>query len=723
MIALFLIRCLVPAEGVEQGQTLWIAAAWLVFATVRVWWMSRHESWHRPAWSWTDTGTALLVGGHCLSALLVVFLANGDRRAALNGCWEWLAVGATWFVLRDMLRTQSVRTGLSRALLVTIAVLSLMGFWQHFVWYPEQATKITDLISLSTRLEQGTPLSPLERKRYDELNAEIGSEVLTLDAGGRKVMLDRATFSVEPIGRFALANSFAALLIVGLFLALDAVVLSVRQRSGRVALLAACGLALVIFPCLLLTKSRTALAGTAIVLVWQALRLFARSGTWSRRWLWGLGAGALAFAVLLIALVVTGGLDLLVLTEAPKSLQYRLEYWQGTLGIISHHPLFGVGPGNFRQHYLQFKLPGSSEEILDPHNFLLDAWAQGGLLALAGVGLLTGAWIGRCCSTQASEINSSPHPRSFTLFAGGTLAFAIVYAEEWLLEGFSDGIVITLALGWLAAAFVLERTLPRAAAISRIAALSAGSALLIHLLGAGGLSMPAILQLWLFLLVMTEPVAAPDTGPVPKPAILKGVTLALFVLTAGCLWSGLLPVLGSTLLLERGRHAFVVQGNIRAAEQFFREAAAIDTLSPEPHHQLAMLTMKRWLQSPQDSALFEAAAEHQQQAIIRDPMAGKRQLLLGELWLARFQHDPQREYAEQAVTALERGVELYPEFPQLWAQLALALQAAGRPTHLAARKALDLDDLNRRQGHTDKWFSDELRKKIEIISAPPEPSL
>src|SRR4029079_4411509 len=78
-----------------------------------------------------------------------------------------------------------------------------------------------------------------------------------------------------------------------------------------------------------------------------------------------------------------------------KSLRYRFEYWSSTWQMLQESTrnwLTGVGPGNFRQHYLQFKLPQSSEEIAAPHNLMLDVRANGGLLALAGLAGL--CWAG-----------------------------------------------------------------------------------------------------------------------------------------------------------------------------------------------------------------------------------------------------------------------------------------------------------------------------------------
>ena len=59
---------------------------------------------------------------------------------------------------------------------------------------------------------------------------------------------------------------------------------------------------------------------------------------------------------------------------------------------------WGVGPGNFGGPYLKYKLPESSEEILDPHNMFIEVWATAGVLGIArpcgraGIGALEFAW-------------------------------------------------------------------------------------------------------------------------------------------------------------------------------------------------------------------------------------------------------------------------------------------------------------------------------------------
>ncbi len=195
-------------------------------------------------------------------------------------------------------------------------------------------------------------------------------------------MRQRLLESTEPLGRFALANSLAAMLLVGLFLIAGEWVgrrlssgSAVSGRSGALGLAVLSVLTVVIAFVLLLTKSRTAMVGAccgAVIAVTLSLR-----GRW-RQVLYPAVLVCGGVGLLVAVTWAAGGLDALVVTEAPKSLEYRMEYWIGTWRVIADQPWLGVGPGNFRQSYLGHKLEKSSEEILDPHNFLLEAWVTEG---------------------------------------------------------------------------------------------------------------------------------------------------------------------------------------------------------------------------------------------------------------------------------------------------------------------------------------------------------
>ncbi len=149
----------------------------------------------------------------------------------------------------------------------------------------------------------------------------------------------------------------------------------------------------VLLVCLVLTKSRSAylglLAGVGIV-AWQSRRQV------SRRLLLGTGlAGLLLVAALVAAGLATRQLDRQVLTQS-LDVDAAIDWNTGREPGVSSpgvgrprgspgSSMFwsGVGPGNFRACYLRYKLPESSEEILDPHNLFLEVWATGGFGAFS----------------------------------------------------------------------------------------------------------------------------------------------------------------------------------------------------------------------------------------------------------------------------------------------------------------------------------------------------
>ena len=76
------------------------------------------------------------------------------------------------------------------------------------------------------------------------------------------------------------------------------------------------------------------------------------------------------------------------------SLNFRWRYWAASTRLIRQHPLLGVGWGNFGEPYLAVRWPIAAEEIRDPHNFIVRAFAElgfvGGILAL--LWLARSAW-------------------------------------------------------------------------------------------------------------------------------------------------------------------------------------------------------------------------------------------------------------------------------------------------------------------------------------------
>src|SRR5690606_33239916 len=88
--------------------------------------------------------------------------------------------------------------------------------------------------------------------------------------------------------------------------------------------------------------------------------------------------GVLAAAALIGVFWTTLSTPVDSLPGALRSLKFRTEWWQGSAKVIGESPIWGVGYGHFGSHYLKYKPEFSSEEIRDPHNFLIELWASAG---------------------------------------------------------------------------------------------------------------------------------------------------------------------------------------------------------------------------------------------------------------------------------------------------------------------------------------------------------
>lgn len=748
--ALLVGRLLVPTEGTALGDTLPFAQLWLFLGLLGVW--ERHRQ-GGPRLSLDLCGVAvwLLAAGHVVGAATVL-ATTGDQRAALNMLWEWTALAVSFTVLRRVFSSSADRRHLLVMLLAAIVALAGFGIWQHFVWYPQSAAQYEKIRQELDRLERHRPaegqveLSLRWQNRVDALRKELfdqGVEASMQSGPGRARLEDRLKHSTEPFGRFALANTFAGLLLVGLLLLCGLLWNAVREaapgKGVRIAFLTA-AVALVAY-CLLLTKSRTAYVGLAAgVGMWGLCGLRHSRRAVFRLALWCIGATAIA-AGALAAVAASGGIDLLVLREAPKSLRYRWEYWCGSWAVVKEQWLVGVGPGNFRQSYLAHKLPQSSEEISDPHNLFLDVWANGGILALAGLILLLCVVWSMFRSDAAPERPHEPegllesvrtrHARRSVLRAwgrspvtwGGLSSFAALYAAQWGFD--SSLIVLGLATAVVAALLCGLRCVPPRASAAQIWG-AALVGLLVHLLGAGGIGMPAVTQLILLLLALGTP--APVAIGWQSPSVpgwqRLGLAAAAATLSIACLLSATLPVARRTFLMALGDEEF--SRNPRIAEASYRRAAAADQLAAGPWERLAALQFTQSLRGvATGDDWFQQAADSQREAIRRDPRNFVGYRILGDYYRRRFAETQNPDEAAEAARQLETAATCYPHHAAMLAELAEALRGAERDAEARtrARHALELDDLNHVQAHTDKYLAPATRRRMEELSgsaAPPE---
>jgi len=499
-------------EGAGSG-LMWVFAVFVVSGLALF--ASLWGGCFRFRWSWTD---AFLIG---LTALVAFSAAHAiDRRPAINLAMEWVGLGLTYLLVRNLPRTRGESSALAGAFVATAFAVSVYGLYQV-----------------------GVEL-PLLRAWYERNPQQVLLE-MEVEPGGRgeEMLRNRLLYSSEPMSTFVLANSLAGFIVGPLVLALAVGFQNLtrpdvtRPRWAAVAL--AAPVILVLLVCLILTKGRSAWVGLLVAMIylgWCARRQV------RVRALWVSGLAALGFiAALVKAALATGGLDREVLTQSSMSLRYRWEYWQGTWGLITggsktllsglSSPIFwsGVGPGNFGAFYLRHKLPQASEEILDPHNLFLEVWATAGFWAFLALlaAIIWGVWNllgpgtpaeGGTAASRARRRDShqptspvaplpsdgeeewdAPPPRVAWLVAcAGVGGWALVVLLGGLnpFQGQLFDRWMVLGASWLTAVLLgasLWRRLP-------IPALALGAAVLaelINLLAQGGIGYPTVaLGLW-----------------------------------------------------------------------------------------------------------------------------------------------------------------------------------------------------------------------------------
>ena len=427
--------------------------------------------------------------------------------------------------------------------------------------------------------------------------------------------------------------------------------------------------------------------------------------------------------------------------------------------MLSERPVLGTGPGNFRQHYLKHKAAESSEEIRDPHNLILDVWANGGLLALAGLLMLIGFGMQRMLkeagnTTETIETASLDQRNSNSSLSrvglpsavwslGALSGMLLVILKGSLLDQGMDEQILTLMIGVSITLLCIFRGF-QTTNISTSCLMGTWFLLLVHLLGAGGMEMPAIIQIILVLPILvscparseiatdskvkqkaTSQRASKIVSPLPTPTekFTGVIGLTLTATLAGlCLITSLIPVQMRQWYLAAGNYEWGVTRKISAATGFFQEAAIADPLSPEPSSRLAGVAYQRWRRGGRNDRDYQQAVERQQDAIHRDPNNFSGYVVLGEWQAEHFSLTENRADALAAVESFQQALRRYPNHSHIVAKLAVLLNKMEHPpvnANETAKKAIELDEINREEGHRDRVFEGKLRKILEEISVSP----
>ncbi len=721
--ALWVVRPMFPSESAASlGDGLPAVMLWIVLAVL---WLlgTIGQREFRVRFGWVDAAMAVLVGWHSIAAVWAA--SHLSARPAVNMLWEWVGLGVSLWLTRQVLVGRRETRAMAAVAVGLAVALAGYGLYQYLYELPDTRSKYH-----------------ADPERY-LADAGLGYA----PGSPEQAMFEKRLASVEPLATFALTNSLAGVLAPWIVVLVGIAAVGLPRRRTPVVLLGIAGCALAMAACLLLTKSRSGYLATLFGLVLVA-------AVWRRktaRLPWKpIVAAALVLGVLVAGVVAVGGLDLEVFSEASKSLGYRGQYWQATLAMIADHPLLGCGPGNFQQSYTAYKLPEASEEIADPHNFLLEIWATAGtpaMLALAAlvVALLAGRGADRSRpDTSAKRPNTSPKRKQASgdelssLARRANVAHSAPDGPKPLPSGHADdhpwfvyggaavGFLLAIPVGFLSEAppglLLVGLTLPLAAGTAVVLSgwvrdgqlppslpTIGAIVLLTNLSAAGGIGFPGVSGgLWLLVALVLNGLEGDGGRPFPRAA---GVALlaAFGALACACYATAYGPV----LKCQRGiwlaqRH--LAERHPLQAEKCLLEAAEADWLAADPWNRLASLALARWNIHPSEETLREIE-HYSEKTLAKAPNSASLWQAAGERYDQAFAKTRDPRLAAAAVDAYRRAVQLYPNSAVLRAKLAIALRAVGDKAGYQEQRdqALRLDRVT---PHLDKKLPPELRNSL-----------
>lgn len=189
----------------------------------------------------------------------------------------------------------------------------------------------------------------------------------------------RHSHGVRASGPLPDANNLAALLNLGLFPALAAILATPRNRWLW-------ALAALLFAGLLATQSRGGLL--CLLAVFPVLAAAMRGG-WKRPLaITGAGAGIFALMQIMPSARLAGRMALLTQPMDDPNVVSRIELWKSTLAMIRDHPWTGTGLGTFHLFYPRHRVPGADNSTgywahMDPLQFAAEMGIAAPLLFYA----------------------------------------------------------------------------------------------------------------------------------------------------------------------------------------------------------------------------------------------------------------------------------------------------------------------------------------------------
>lgn len=682
--------------AVESGDGLWFVALSIVVLIANSFGkrFKKEAVSHRVSLA-LDWGPWLLAGWIMIAAF--GSSPPGNLRFATNEAWVWVSAASIFFASRRLFAQPMVVRGIVTLLLGCAVAQAVHGLHQQFISLPQ--------------MRAAYELNP------DQMLMQAG--IVAPPGSSERIVFENRLRDGGPTGTFALANSLAGVLVVGIMITISGLWfhwsrMSAAQRGCWI------GLAVLLAVSLLGTRSRSAVLA---VFIGAAFLLFASMIFGRHR-----RTVVLAFAAIgSLGIVVFGGIltwgNREWIEQAPASLAFRIQYWRSTIAMVTQMPLFGAGPGNYQMIYERFREPSANEQIAEPHNFFFETLASGGWIA-AGLLVCLAVAVLACWKTRRDQLRESkdaPDPAAerwwnaaLFVWLGAAVSFVMVWIVGFMILSIPDieadlfGVplcIATIALAWKHLRRLSDRHLHSLAAAAVLA-------MLVHLSIAGGWTVPGVaICVWLMTAVVCRTMARPsavkggtmgseksDVGNVivesnqalsnwSQRKWSKLGSAASVLLLGGLVWMSILPVSQQQRLLnELSRPS--TRASFEKMDRLLSEAMAADPWSAEAVRWRADAYRRQIVRAAVDDdadgishrSTWQSLVHQAKQRAGEDPSVYRE---LGTAQLHVFQRFGRDEDLQDALETFRQAADWSPSNQWMAAQLAEVLRASGDASQAA----------------------------------------
>ena len=637
----------------------------------------------------------------CLSGVVTLLTETGHARPTINATWQWFGYAVAFFVIRQLVAQKAFRNSVGSVLVFLAVGIAVAGIYQRYVVYPAVWQSYEDLSE--------------DQKQNSMRNGGLSQ----VEKGSReRMMWENRLHATEPTSTFVLANSLAAYLTPWILITVGSLVSAFFPRQSKLVVTTLLALLPMVL-CLILTKSRTAYLAVFLGLI-LVLFFWIRGQKKSMPWRLILGIAGVLVGMAIIAFV-TGAVDRQVVTEAFKSLSYRLEYWQASWSMIQDHWLMGIGPGNFQHNYARYQLVEASETVSDPHNFFFEVWALGGTPAMLLLVLGMGIWL-RTAMHSHTDSGESAHGEAGRLTSGPVSTHG---KDEWNVVNFQGPIGLAIGAGLACFVSLLNGGDFGLIAMAGLIAVLCSLATLhlrtewvsdhlsvvgllclgVALLASGGIGFPSVAMTGILLLALSPR----ERGTVVSVQANKVIYGVLLLVTVVCVFCFRATVIDP--IRKADQHAQIGQveamnGRLEPAIDRLELAILADPYDGNFLFFKLQLLFRRFQMQPKLETVEEMGQIAQKSATVR-PNNSKVTLESGKIFLSilmsggELDQNIKERLELEALGLFEQSTSRRPNDALHAAYRALAYETVGDSSSAQewAEKALDLDAQN---PHQDK---------------------